>query len=101
MINLEVVDEEMVCIRRLDSAIPASFIASITRDRPDWRCLPSIDPYGMTVFNQVQVPWLIRELEEVLARNDLDAPRSALKELKDAAEWVATEVHTYIRCVGD
>jgi hypothetical protein len=63
-------------------------------------CLRYIDPYGDTVFNQLQVPVLISELEGLRAmvgehdlRNNIDKVLAFLRASK--------EPHVYIRLLGD
>ena len=37
-----------------------------------WTCLRFIDPYGSTIFNQIQIPVVVRELER--ARENIKDP---------------------------
>ena len=59
-------------------------------------CLRFIDPYGNTVFNQFQIPALIRELEAAREHvTDERVVRLGQSELESAreAEWAPTLVH--------
>ena len=64
-------------------------------------CLPFVDPYGDTVFNQLQVPVLADELERKLG----DLPDSPAREhgqrILRLIESARDKVHTYVRFVGD
>jgi len=62
--------------------------------------LASIDPHGNTVFNQLQLPHVISELEVMAAQT----PEADLRE--NVARVIAflrgsISVHTYVRFVGD
>lgn len=64
-------------------------------------CLRFVDPYGDTIFNTLQIPVLLHELNS-LASNPLE-PRVA-EHLHKAISLVANaqgHIHTYIRFVGD
>ena len=54
----------------------------------DTKCLRFIDPYGDTVFNQLQIPVLIQECKARLRRVSADAlwshQQSALRQVRDA-----------------
>ncbi len=64
-------------------------------------CLRFIDPYGDTVFNQKQIPILIRELTAAIAK----APNPEVKifgeELLKLLREAENQVHTYIKFYGD
>jgi hypothetical protein len=73
---------------------------------PDWRdeastCLRFVDLYGNTVFNRLQVPVLIAELQAAVAKAadpNVVAHGQAILEL---AKMCEAEVHTYLRFIGD
>jgi hypothetical protein len=66
----------------------------------DTTCLQFIDPYGDTVFNQLQLRVLIVEL--MAHRLDLaGAAGAALDELIPMLKRVEGHVHTYVRFIGD
>jgi hypothetical protein len=62
-------------------------------------CLPFIDLYGDTTFNQLQLPVLAQELRAAAAL----APvlRIRLEALAEFVETAASEIHTYVKFVGD
>jgi hypothetical protein len=63
-------------------------------------CLQYIDPYGDATFNQLQLPQLIREMEQA-------ASQIHASDLKRRAEQVVAfvrgcvDIHTYVKFVGD
>jgi hypothetical protein len=73
---------------------------------PDWRdessiCLRFVDLYGDTVFNRLQLPVLIAELEASVALvtdSNVAAHGRAILEL---AQKCQAAVHTYLRFLGD
>lgn len=59
----------------------------------DTKCLVFVDPYGHTIFNQLQLPILINDLEAVLAEissRRLRSHKRALAERARSAKWAAT-----------
>ena len=70
-------------------------------ERPETRCLRFIDPYGNTVFNQVQLPVLLEELREVRKRLSDAELRTVVDTLSTMVQRAASEAHTYIRFIGD
>jgi hypothetical protein len=72
----------------------------IERAPPASTCLRFIDPYGDTIFNQLQLPLLVSELAEMRAaagEADLQAHIDrVLVFLRDSEE-----VHIYVCFVGD
>jgi hypothetical protein len=68
--------------------------------RSETNCLRFIDPYGNTVFNQSQIPVLIRELESRMATADPGMQQqisSVIRLLKKAER----QIHTYAWFIGD
>lgn len=63
-------------------------------------CLRFVDPYGDTVFNQVQLPVLIAELEDVVARADDPDLVQSVRGLVTFLNGCDT-VHTYVKVIGD
>ena len=72
----------------------------IERVPPSSSCLRFIDPYGDTIFNQLQIPVLVSELVELQTT-------VSEQELKSHIELVllflraSEEVHVYVCFVGD
>lgn len=57
-----------------------------------------IDPYGDTIFNQIQIPTLIKELEDFVKENNKDVELAAALNLVKASKG---KTHTYIKFIGD
>jgi hypothetical protein len=62
--------------------------------------LSGVDPYGNTVFNQLQLPKVIEEIERMIEALGGPKPISPLGKLLDLARR-AERVHTYLVFVGD
>jgi len=66
----------------------------------DSTCARFIDPYGDTVFNQLQLPVLIAELSRMI---DETTDSAFCTQLRSAIQFLAQSegVHQYVRFVGD
>jgi hypothetical protein len=64
-------------------------------------CLRFIDPYGNTLFNQLQIPELLSELRALDNRLTDPELRLALRGLIPVVERAVDQVHTYVRFIGD
>ena len=66
----------------------------------DSKCVRFIDPYGDTVFNQLQLPVLIGELEQMIQSSASDEFR---RRVTSVVSFLAgsRDVHQYVRFVGD
>ena len=63
-------------------------------------CLQYVDPYGDATFNQLQLPQLVREMEQAVSQ----LQTSKLKEQAETVLAFVREcvgIHTYIKFVGD
>ena len=94
-------DEEGEVLEELLPDRGASLNAVVAAAPSDSLCLRFIDPYGDTVFNRVQLPDLIRELEgarrylpDGAAPTHIDSVLALVRKAED-------EVHTYVRFLGD
>jgi hypothetical protein len=74
--------------------------AALDSDHSGTCCLRFIDPYGNTVFNQVQIPVLLEELR-ALSRPAEPELSAVLTELTRFVERAADRIHTYVRFIGD
>ena len=63
-------------------------------------CLQYIDPYGNATFNQLQLPQLIRELEQATAQI---AGTSLKEQAAKVVEFLrgCDGIHTYVKFIGD
>ena len=67
---------------------------------PIGACIRFIDPYGDTIFNQLQIPELTSELEKIrFGTKDKEFKTILTKTI----EYIngAIELHTHVRFVGD
>lgn len=65
---------------------------------PMWR---HIDPYGDTVFNRLQMPDFINELDGLRSAAEEGPESRGLDRLRIIAERCRTEVHLFVRFIGD
>jgi hypothetical protein len=63
-------------------------------------CWGFIDPYGDTVFNTLQMPRFIEELDR-LSDSATDDEKQALTRIRGMAEECRDGVHLYLRFIGD
>jgi len=63
-------------------------------------CLRFIDAYGDACFNQLQIPFLVRELENAVAKATTPKVKQHLREVADLVKRVQMP-HTYVWFVGD
>jgi hypothetical protein len=75
-------------------------LLSRCRDR-QWRLIQYIDPYGNTVFNQLQIPELLDELNALRAFAGSEDEQTFLGAVIDLIEGTKNQVHTYVRFFGD
>ncbi len=64
-------------------------------------CLPFIDPYGDTTFNQLQIPRLIEELAEHRRAVVNMALAKTLDSLISYLQTAEDRLHVYVRFIGD
>jgi hypothetical protein len=64
-------------------------------------CLRFIDLYGDTTFNSLQMPELIRELENILKNEDSDEKHDIVNQIIRLSNRCKEEVHLYLKFYGD
>ena len=64
-------------------------------------CLTFIDPYGDTVFNQLQMETCLVELERIAAKATTDQERDLLDGVKRLMDRCRSEQHVYLKFYGD
>lgn len=64
-------------------------------------CLSAIDPYGDTVFNQIQIPRLAVELDALLPPGGKRTPPAAINALRQFVQSCIGKTHTYLKFIGD
>ena len=60
-----------------------------------------IDPYGDTIFNKLQIPALLNELDVVLGETDNRDEQQWLLDLRALAERCRDATHLYLKLLGD
>lgn len=94
-------NEQGTALETLDD--PHNLVARFLPDHTDveFACLRFVDPYGDTVFNQLQLPQLLEELRLLAQRPSDAAIHSHLAALTGLVQKASGEVHSYIRFYGD
>ena len=64
-------------------------------------CLRFIDPYGSTVFNRLQMPQLLNELEDLHKFIKSGEQAELLSKIKELVQRCDQEPHLYIKIYGD
>ena len=65
------------------------------------KCLQFIDPWGDSVFNQSQIPYLLKELCAELSEVVETGARVHLDKVIRLVERAVDETHTYVKFIGD
>lgn len=94
-------DEARAELGRLDDPGFLSELLPSGEGLPTTTCLRFIDPYGHTVFNQLQLDQLLSELESLRPGITDLRVRRGLDQLLAFLRACADQVHTYIKIVGD
>ena len=63
--------------------------------------LASIDFYGDTVFNRMQMDRFLAEWTDVSARADTKDEKALVSTIEDMARRCRDEVHLYLKFIGD
>ncbi|RXH55047.1 hypothetical protein GRAN_4151 [Granulicella sibirica] len=63
--------------------------------------LASVDRYGDTVFNRVQIRQFIVEWSELARNNSMEGEQKIANEILALAELVRDSVHLYLVFIGD
>lgn len=67
----------------------------------DSKCLQFVDPWGDAVFNQSQIPHLLRELRAELPETKEAEIHAHLEKVIRLIERAIDQMHTYIKFTGD
>jgi hypothetical protein len=102
LVQIELIDEKGRLIERSD--INFMIILDNLYQKKEYKkqypLLSTIDYNGLTVFNYMQVPLVVKELQHLSKRND-----SITKEISERVinfmNKIHEHVHLYIRFVGD
>ena len=84
-------------------ADPSELTQTLLADAGDtsWSCLRFVDPTGATVFNRLQIPALIGELQRRLSELDDPDIKEHLGEILQLVESAEGQEGTYVRFVGE
>lgn len=82
---------------------PSSLLVKIlpNNSEAEYRCLCFVDPYGDAVFNQLQLPVLIQEFERRISFASSPEAQSHVASSLALVKKALSEVHTYVRFLGD
>lgn len=64
-------------------------------------CLRFVDPFGDTLFNQIQIPLVVKELEKRLRGSIKTEAKAHCEAILKAVKAAAGEAHTYVRFSGE
>ena len=98
-IDTRIESESGALIRELSD--PHSLLSCLIPVKTPGHCLPFIDPYGDTLFNQLQIPHLIDELHAVSKTCDEPSVRRHVEAVLELARTAQGQAHIYVRFVGD
>ena len=70
-------------------------------DDPAYPFLASIDAYGDTVFNRLQMTRFLTEWDHVVAQARSEAEKEIVEAVRRLASRCQREVHTYLKFYGD
>jgi hypothetical protein len=70
-------------------------------DQPAFPMLASIDPYGDTVFNRMQINRFMTEWKTLFSRASTPEEESLLDAVIELAEKSKQDVHLYLVFIGD
>lgn len=68
---------------------------------PNSHCLRFLDHHGDTVFNWIQIPFLIKELSVIKEMDEFSRAKSHILSVIEISEKSLKDVHTYIRFFGE
>jgi hypothetical protein len=80
-------------------SLPGKFLPEIEGD--DFPLLRGVDEYDDTVFNSLQMTWLLQELKRLRDTRDSRDQARLLDEIIELGEQCAAMPHTYLVFVGD
>jgi hypothetical protein len=98
MIQVEIQDEHGV---RIGSEVnfPPGMLPAETDSR--FVCLRFVDPYGDTVFNCLQAPYLEADLQLLSSERVTPEQKTLLQDVLSLVAASRAEPHLYIKFIGD
>ena len=100
-IDLSWIDERGELIEVFDDSDFLFAEAIEQNDLTKTTCLQFVDLYGDTVFNQLQIPTLIEELEWFLGLSQEPSTRAQITRYWQLAKRSCGKTHTYLKFMGD
>jgi hypothetical protein len=101
-LNVELQNESGVRIDGIDD--PRGLLNRLlpeANDADDYPFLRSIDAYGDTTFNRLQVPRFLKEWSDLSLRATTADERAIVSAIESLAQRCRDEVHTYLKFIGD
>ncbi len=71
------------------------------KDKLNMRLLDTVDEYGMTVFNQIQITILLNEIKQILCLIEDGLVKEYVKEIFEFIKQSEDKVGEYVRFLGD
>src|SRR5437879_6092020 len=62
-------------------------------------CLRFVDPYGDTVFNRIQMEFVLKDLDLLESQNQKEEDRSLIEEIKTLCLRCQSEPHLYLKFI--
>ena len=99
--NVELQDEFGGCIARVDD--PLCLLDKLMPELGDesYPFLGSIDPYGDTTFNGLQMRRFLKEWDTVRQEAKTADEETLIAAVEELARRCRDEVHTYLKFIGD
>ena len=100
-LRIAIQDESGVLIKSIDDErnLLVRLTANSSLERQPF--LASIDPYGDTIFNRLQIEPFLRELEILSATAQTAEERGLLNAIRELAQESLRDVHQYLVLIGD
>jgi|GEM_PF-5805135 len=100
-IGVDLVDSELKVVSKYDQNFRNIYdhLARKTYQNSEYPFLSTIDPYSYTLYNALQVPLLVEELQKLASEDEDTELKAAVEKLVEYLETVS--VHCFIRFIGD
>jgi len=82
------------------SPVPWEDRMARTASLSQYHCLQYVDPYGDATFNQLQLPQLVREMEQAVNQLHSSDLRRRAEQVLDFVRG-CVGLHTYVKFIGD
>jgi hypothetical protein len=76
-------------------------VMAAAENRSDLVWIETIDPYGDTVFNRMQIPKFLEEWMILSSEASTDIERRTMDDVRALAEFCLEKPHRYLRFCGD